>query len=55
MTHRAIQKWAGVPATGSLDLETRKAVQKKLGLKPDGVWGPVTVSAIQRGINDGTL
>jgi hypothetical protein len=55
MTHRAIQRWAGVPETGVLGSETRKAVQKKLGLKPDGVWGPVTVSAIQRGINDGTL
>lgn len=54
MTHRAIQHSVGTPMTGVLDEATRKAVQKHVGAKPDGNWGPVTVSAIQRALNAGT-
>lgn len=55
MTHRAIQRWAGVPETGVINDITRAAVQRKLGVKADGVWGPITISAIQRAINDGSM
>jgi len=55
MTHRAIQRWAGIPETGVMNNVTRAAVQKKLGVKADGIWGSVTISAIQRAINDGTM
>jgi hypothetical protein len=55
MTHRAIQRWAGIPETGVMNNVTRAAVQRKLGVKADGVWGPLTISAIQRAINDGTM
>jgi hypothetical protein len=55
MTYRAIQHWAGVPRTGTLDVVTRKAVQAKLGVTPDGVWGRDTWSTLQRKLNEGSL
>lgn len=55
MTYGAIQAWAGVPITGRLDLPTRKAVQEKLGVRADGSWGRVTISALQRVLNGGGL
>jgi peptidoglycan hydrolase-like protein with peptidoglycan-binding domain len=55
MTYSAIQRWAGVPVNGRLDDRTRKATQTKLGVTPDGVWGRITWSEIQRQLNAGTL
>lgn len=55
MTAQAIQRWAGVPVTGSIDSVTRKAVQAKLGVKADGVWGKLTISELQRRLNSGGL
>ena len=55
MTYTALQSWARVPATGKLDSDTRKGVQAKLGLKPDGIWGVLTISELQRRINEGSL
>jgi hypothetical protein len=55
MTYRAIQRWLGVPCTGQLDLVTRRAVQKRIGVTVDGVWGRETWSTIQRSLNDGSL
>jgi hypothetical protein len=55
MTHRAIQRWAGVPQTGTLDTHTRRVVQHKLGVRIDGVWGRETWSTIQRKLNEGSM
>jgi peptidoglycan hydrolase-like protein with peptidoglycan-binding domain len=56
MTYRAIQNWAGVtPANGVFDVKTRKAVQEKIGVKADGVWGRITWSEIQRRLNVGEM
>jgi hypothetical protein len=55
MTYRAIQRWVAVVQTGRLDSVTRIAVQKKIGVKPDGVWGRITWGEIQRRLNEGTL
>ena len=54
-TYKAIQDWVGVPQTGRLDTVTRRAVQKRLGVTVDGVWGRDTWSTLQRRINDGSL
>jgi hypothetical protein len=55
MTYRAIQTWVGTPRTGKLDLVTRKAVQTRIGVTADGVWGRSTWSTIQRKLNEGSL
>jgi hypothetical protein len=55
MTYRAIQAWVGTPRTGKLDVVTRKAVQERIGVTPDGVWGRSTWSTIQRKLNEGSL
>jgi len=34
---------------------TRRAVQAELGVKADGKWGRITISAMQRALNDGTF
>jgi len=55
MTHRAIQRWAGVKDDGILGPITRRAVQKKLGVKADGKWGRITISELQRRLNRGEI
>ena len=55
MTYRAIQTWVGTPRTGRLDPPTRKAVQERIGVTVDGVWGRSTWSTIQRKLNEGSL
>lgn len=55
MTYGAIQQWSGAPKTGRLDVATKKAVQAKLGLTQDGVWGRMTISELQRRLNSGTM
>jgi Peptidase family M23 len=55
MTYKAIQAWVGTPQTGKLDLPTRKAVQARIGVTADGVWGRGTWSTIQRKLNEGSL
>jgi len=55
MTYRAVQEWSGASIDGRLGPETRRMVQQRLGVKPDGVWGRLTISALQRAINDGTI
>ncbi len=55
ITYRAIQHWAGVPRTGYINDVTVRAVQAKLGVKQDGVWGRDTWSTLQRKLNDGSL
>jgi hypothetical protein len=55
MTYRAIQCWLSVPRTGRLDVVTRRAVQKHLGVTVDGVWGRGTWSTLQRKLNEGSL
>lgn len=55
MTYRAIQSWVGTPRTGQLDVVTRRAVQKRIGVTVDGVWGRDTWSTIQRKLNEGSL
>jgi peptidoglycan hydrolase-like protein with peptidoglycan-binding domain len=34
---------------------TRRAVQEKLGVKPDGKWGRITISELQRSLNIGRI
>lgn len=55
MTYRAVQEWAGATADGQLGPETRRRVQERLGVKADGVWGRLTISELQRQLNQGTL
>jgi hypothetical protein len=55
MTYRAIQTWVGTPRTGRLDVVTRRAVQARIGVPVDGVWGRGTWSTIQRKLNEGSL
>jgi hypothetical protein len=55
MTYKAIQAWVGTPQTGKLDLPTRKAVQSRIGVTADGVWGRGTWSTVQRKLNEGSL
>ena len=55
MTYKAIQVWVGTAQTGKLDLPTRKAVQTRIGVTADGVWGRATWSTIQRKLNEGSL
>ena len=55
MTYRAVQAWAGVKQDGVIGQQSRRAVQEKLGVKPDGVWGRITISQLQRQLNQGVL
>jgi len=55
MTHAAIQRWAGVTPDGVMGPNTRRAVQSKLGVKPDGVWNKMTISELQRQLNEGII
>ena len=55
MTYRAVQAWAGVEIDGRMGPQTRRGVQQKLGVKADGVWGRITISALQRALNEGSL
>jgi hypothetical protein len=55
MTYRAIQAWVGTPQTGTLNLVTRSAVQQRIGVTVDGVWGRGTWSTLQRMLNEGSL
>jgi len=55
LTYSAIQRYSGAPVTSRLDTETRKAVQKKIRVLPDGIWGRITWSEIQRRLNTGKM
>jgi peptidoglycan hydrolase-like protein with peptidoglycan-binding domain len=55
MTYVAIQRYAGTPATGKFDNATKRAVQEKIGVIPDGVFGKGTWSEIQRRLNAGEM
>jgi hypothetical protein len=55
MTYRAIQAWVGTPRTGRNDVAMRRAVQARIGVTVDGVWGRQTWSTIQRKLNEGSL
>lgn len=55
MTYTALQKWLGVPVSGTLNPATRIALQKHIGVKADGVWGRMTWSELQRRLNEGGL
>ena len=54
-TYRAIASWAGIKETSNLSLDLKKAVQKKLGVTVDGIWGKGTISALQRKLNEGKI
>lgn len=47
-TWKRTQMLTRVPQTGKTNLATRKAVQRYLKVAPDGVWGKVTIRALQR-------
>jgi len=55
MTYAAIQRWAGVKDDGIIGAGTRRAVQGKIGVKQDGVWGRLTISELQRQLNEGII
>lgn len=42
------------PINGNLGPNTRKGVQRRLGVKDDGIWGRITISALQRRLNEGS-
>jgi hypothetical protein len=47
LTYTALQRWSDAPETGKLDIATRKAVQVRIGVKVDGIWGTGTISELQ--------
>lgn len=47
-TWRRTQMLVKVPQTGNSNASTRRAVQHFLGVGADGVWGPITIKALQR-------
>jgi hypothetical protein len=47
LTYTALQRWSDAPETGKLDVATRKAVQVRIGVKVDGIWGTGTISELQ--------
>ena len=53
LTHLALQRWSGADLTGRLDLATLKAVQVRLGVDDDGVWGVGTVRELQKELLQG--
>lgn len=55
MTWRAVQAWAGAPQSGRNDRITRQKVQERLSVKADGAWGRLTISALQRALNEGAI
>lgn len=50
LTTGATQRWVGVSQNGSLNWETRTALQRKVGTVPDGIIGPKTIYALQTSI-----
>lgn len=55
MTYKAIQAWALAPQSGVLNEVTKRKVQERLGVKVDGVWGRLTISELQRALNEGRI
>ncbi|HEY8093310.1 MAG TPA: transglycosylase family protein [Acidimicrobiales bacterium] len=47
MTNRAIERWVGGSANGSLARTDIQLLQRRVGSAPDGVIGPKTVRALQ--------
>jgi hypothetical protein len=47
MTNRAIERWVGGSANGSLSRTDIQLLQRRVGSAPDGVIGPKTVRALQ--------
>jgi len=47
LTYTALQRWSDAPETGKLDILTRKAVQARIGVTVDGIWGKGTISELQ--------
>jgi len=41
------------PVNGNLGPNTRRAVQRRLRVRDDGIWGRITISALQRKLNAG--
>jgi len=52
-TYTGVQLWAGVPPTGKSNIATRKAVQRRLGVDDDGIWGQGTVRELQKELING--
>lgn len=48
---RDVERWIGRPQNGRWDVLDRKALQKRVGTKDDGIVGPATVRALQRYVN----
>jgi beta-N-acetylhexosaminidase len=46
-TRAALQRWLGVPVTGTLDATTIRALQTRVGTTADGRWGPASMRALQ--------
>jgi len=53
LSYTAIQRWADAPETGKLDDNTKKAVQRRLGVEPDGIWGPTTIGELKKELAQG--
>jgi len=53
LTYTALQRWSDAPETGKLDVATRKAVQRRIGVDDDGVWGSVTITELQGELHRG--
>lgn len=58
LTGQAVQRSAQPfgyrgPVNGNLGPNTRRAVQRRLGVEDDGIWGRITISALQRKLNAG--
>jgi hypothetical protein len=53
LSYSAIQRWADAPETEKLDDATKIAVQKRLGVKPDAIWGSATITELQKELLQG--
>jgi hypothetical protein len=49
----AMQKYLAVQPSGVMDVITVRALQLRVGVKQDGMWGPVTTLGLQKALNAG--
>ena len=52
VTVHRLQDWLGVASTGLLNETTIKYLQKRIKVKDDGVFGPESMKALQKYLND---
>jgi hypothetical protein len=51
LTRKALQRALAVPANGTIDVTTVRALQRHVGAAVDGDWGPDTTRHLQLALN----